>query len=128
MKTYAELRNRMSDFIVSYRLYSQNEGGRKVTYQHLRCDFIFEGDDPQKDEIHMIHPEFLDKDGLPITEEVPVPLSGRASMWIIVPEMPNKVYQSRIKIGTRGFFMEGARKIGEVVVDEIVGLYENPAQ
>lgn len=126
MKTYEEIRGNKADFVVRYRLYSQSEGGRKVTFQHLRCDFMYERDDPVKDGIFMIHPEFLDEDGRPLDEELPVPLEGKAAMWILVPEMRASVHRSRVKVGTRGHFMEGPRKIGDVTIEEIVGLHENP--
>ena len=74
----------------------------------------------------MIHPEFLDKDGQVLPEELPVPLEGKASMWILMPEMRVSVHRSRVKVGTRGFFMEGPRKVGDVTIEEIVGLHENP--
>ena len=127
MQAYAQLRGHKPDFIVRYRLYLPAEGGRKVTFQHLRCDFLYEGDDPKKTGIWMIHPEFLDEHGDPLEEQVPVPLRGRASMWIIPPRARSEVHRSRIKIGTRGHFMEGARKVGDVTVEAIVGLHENPA-
>lgn len=126
MKTYEEIRGHKADFLVQYRLYSPSKDGRKVTFQHLRCDFMYEGDDPVKDGIFMIHPEFQGEDGSPIEEEVPVPLEGKASMWILVPESRASVHRSRAKVGTRGHFMEGPRKIGDVTIEEIVGLHENP--
>ncbi len=126
MKTYEEIRGHKPDFVVSYRLYSPSEGGRKVTFQHLRCDFMYEDDDPIADGIFMIHPEFLGEDGQPLGQEAPVPLEGKATMWILIPEMRESVHRSRIKVGVRGYFMEGARKIGKVTVDAIAGLNENP--
>lgn len=126
MRTYEEIRGYKPDFVVSYRLYSPSEGGRKVTYQHLRCDFMYEGDDPVKDGIFMIHPEFIDQDGCPLGEELPVPLEGKATMWVLVPEMRASIHCSRITVGTRGHFMEGPRKIGDVTVERIVALRENP--
>ena len=127
IKTYREIRNRREDFIVRYKLYFPQDGGRKVTFQHLRCDFMYEGDDPEKDGIYMIHPEFLNENGDPVSEDTPVSLAGKASMWVIVEEMKEKVHRQRVKIGVHGYFMEGARKIGEVVVEEIVGLSESHA-
>ena len=127
MKTYEQIRGHKPDFIVRYRLYAPSEGGRKVTYQHLRCDFMYDGDDPHTDGIYMIHPEFIDKNGDPLDEELPVPLDGHASMWILVPEMRKRVHRSRLKVGTRGYFMEGSKKVGEVVVEKIVGLHDNLA-
>jgi len=125
MKTYEEMRKHKQDFNIKYLLYPQDVGGRKITYQHLRCDFAYEGDDIQETGIYMIHPEFLDEFGVPIEEDIPVPLEGRASMWILVDEMREKIHKKQIKVGTKGYFMEGARRVGEVVVDEVVGLYEN---
>ena len=126
MKTYEEIRDRPPDFVVKYSLYAPSEGGRKVTFQHLRCDFMYHGDDPKVDGISMIHPEFLGDNGVPVGDEMPVSPEGHASMWILIPAA-RKAHQSRIQIGTRGYFMEGSRKIGEVVVEKTVGLYENPA-
>ena len=127
MKTYEEIRGHKADFRVRYRLYAPAEGGRKVTYQHLRCDFMYRGDDPKVDGIYMIHPEFLDRDGMPIRENLPVPLEGYATMWILIPEMRQQIHRDRIEVGIRGYFMEGSRKIGELVVEDIIGLHYNPA-
>ena len=127
MRTYREIRNRPEDFIFKYRLYTPDEGGRKVTYQHLRCDFMYAGDDPVKGGIYMIHPEFLDANGNVVDEKIPLMLEGKATMWVLVEEMKEKVHRSRIKLGTKGYFMEGSRKIGEVEVESIVGLNESYA-
>lgn len=128
MSTYAALRGHPPDFIVRYRLYAPSEGGRKVTFQHLRCDFLYAGDDPARDGIYMIHPEFLDAAGEPLPKDRPVPLVGRASMWILVAEMRAFVHRARLRVGVRGHFMEGARRIGDVEVETIEGLHANPSQ
>lgn len=96
-----------------------------MTFQHLRCEFMYEGDEPS-DGIYMIHPEFLDEYGLPVPENVPVPLEGTASMWILVPEMRVSVHRDRAKVGIRGHFMEGGRRVGDVEILRIEGLHENP--
>ena len=88
---------------------------------------MYAGDDPVKDGIYMIHPEFLDANGNVVGEEIPLMLEDKATMWILVEEMKEKVHRSRIKLGTKGYFMEGSRKIGEVEVDSIVGLNESYA-
>ncbi len=126
VRSYRDIRGHEPDFFVRYRLYSPEEGGRKVTFQHLRCDFSYGGDDPATDGIYAIHPEFLDAAGQPLPDEEPVPLSGRASMWVLFPRMRQEVHCGRIKVGTCGSFMEGARRVGEVEVDEVGGLHENP--
>lgn len=128
LSTYAALRGHPPDFIVRYRLYAPSEGGRKVTFQHLRCDFLYAGDDPARDGIYMIHPEFLDAAGEPLPKDRPVPLVGRASMWILVAEMRAFVHRARLRVGVRGHFMEGARRIGDVEVETIEGLHANPSQ
>lgn len=125
MISYRKIRNHNQDFNVTYKLYPESKGGRTITYQHLRCDFAYERDDIQETGIYMIHPEFLDMNGVPIEENIPVPLSGEASMWILVHEARVKVHQKAIKVGTKGYFMEGGRRIGEVIVNKIIGLHEN---
>lgn len=125
MQTYEQLRGYQADFVVKYRLLAPDDGGRKVTFQHLRCDFLYEGDNPTTDGIFMIHPEFLDAAGQPLQENVVIPLEGRASMWILMPKM-RAFHRARIKVGVRGHFMEGLRKIGNVEVENIVALQENP--
>ena len=128
MKTYEEIRGFKPDFVVRYRLYSPEEGGRKVTYQHLRCDFMYEEDSKaNNNQIYMIHPEFINENETPIAENIPIPLLGKSFMWVLVPEMRNEIHRKKIQVGTKGYFVEGSKKIGEVVVEKIVGLLENPA-
>jgi hypothetical protein len=124
VQTYEQIRGHRTDFVVRYRLLAPEDDGRNVTYQHLRCDFMYDGDDPTTDGIFMIHPEFLDAAGRPIDEEDVVPLDGKASMWILVPQM-RSLHRTRIKIGTKGYFMEGPRKVGSVEVESIVALHAN---
>ena len=125
MKTYKEMRGHPEDFIVSYELFPETKGGRKATYQHLRCDFLYKDDDPFNGGIFMIHPEFIDESGQPWGSDTPVPLNGHATMWILVAEMREKVHRARIEVGTEGYFVEGSRKIGKVCVEQIVGLHTN---
>jgi len=124
MRTYEQIRGHRADFVVKYRLLPPEDGGRKVTYQHLRCDFMYEGDDPTTDGIFMIHPEFLDAAGRPLDEGVVVPLDGKASMWVLVPQM-RPLHRTRIKAGTKGYFMEGSRKVGSIEVESVVALHAN---
>jgi len=125
VEAYEVLRGHPPDFHVKYRLLPSAEGGREATYQHLRCDFMYAGDDPLKDGIYMIHPEFLDEVGQPIPDGVAVPLEGRASMWILIPELRASVHRTRARVGVKGHFMEGSRVIGDAVIEELVGLHEN---
>ena len=66
-KPYEQIRHRPCDFIVKYRFYDENEGGRKTgtPIQGYRSDFMYaedEVDNKQKCKMWMIHPEFLDQD------------------------------------------------------------------
>jgi hypothetical protein len=88
---------------------------------------MYAGDDPQKDETFMIHPEFLDEHNAPIGEDVIIPLTGRASMWILSPGMRSEVHRARAAVGVRGHFMEGARKVADVEIYAIAGLHEDPS-
>lgn len=126
-KPYTEQRNHPQDFDIKYHFYSEQEGGRKsIPFQGYRCDFAYEGDDISKTGIFMIHPEFEDEYGnIILDENIPVNKSGTARMWILIPEMREKVHKERIKIGTKGYFMEGSKKVGEVEVTRIVGLLTN---
>ncbi len=125
MKTYEEIRGHKQDFDVSYRLYCKEEGGQEKVFQHIRCDFAYAEDDIEETGIYMIHPEFMDVSGNPIEENTQLPVEGFASMWILVPEMREKVHKEKLHIGTKGYFMSGSRKLGEVTVTKIVGLHEN---
>jgi hypothetical protein len=109
----------MPSFEVLYRFLSRNEGGRESPpYQHTRWDFVYEGDDPIVDGVWMIWPEFLAPDGQVLPEGV-VPSSGRAFMYTV--NLDNEPYhRARIDIGTKGAFVEGARK---VAVCEIVAMH-----
>lgn len=121
-RSYEEVRNQSADFRVKYRLYSQDEGGRKKPiYQGYRSDFSYDGVN-----ISAIHPEFEDEFGnVILNEDSSVPTEGTARMWIIFPEMRRLVHLTRIKIGVVGYFMEGPRKIAEAEVIEILGLQKN---
>ena len=122
---YEHMKKHPQDFDVRYKLYTYEEGGRKATYQGLRCDFLYSGDDV-RDGIYMIHPEFEDQTGKVIVDlETPVSLTGTARMWIIISEMRDNTHKNRIKVGTKGYMMEGSRRIGEVEVIRIVGLFTN---
>jgi len=125
---YAELRKHPADFEVCYRFFSREEGGRVSgpPFQHYRCDWAYDGDDTGKTGVYMIHPEFLAEDGSIQPKGVAVPRSGKATMWILSPEMRSKFHCARIRPDVRGFFMEGSRRVAEAVVSRIMGLHTNP--
>src|SRR2546425_515358 len=115
------------DFEVSYRFYTHAEGGRHSgpPFQHYRCDWSYEGDDISRTGIYMIFPEFVSEEGGIVPEGIPVPVSGRATMWIVSHEMRLRVHRVRLKDGVEGFFMEGQLRVAEAVVTRILGLRTN---
>ena len=117
---------RLHDFRVTYRFYSELEGGRKTgtPYQGYRCDFSFENFGTEDFNLYMIWPEFEDESGNVITEdETHVPKEGTARMWIISEGM-RPYHKEKIIPGMKGFMMEGHHKTGEYQVIEINGLRE----
>ena len=70
----------------------------------------------------MIYLEFEDREGNVITEtDLPLPEVGTARMWILKKDFKN-YHKSKLKIGTKGYFIEGARKVGECIVIELIDL------
>jgi hypothetical protein len=121
--SYLERFGRSPDFRVRYQWLPQDDAEvRQRPFQHIRCDFSYEGDDIQRTGIYMIWPEFEDLSGQPIPESGPVPESGTATMWIINNELRDEVHRQKVKPGARGYFMVGARRIAEVEVTEVPGL------
>ena len=125
---YAEQRGHPADFEVRYRFFTSGEGGRLSgpSWQHYRCDWAYESDDTAQDGIFMIWPEFLAEDGSIQPEGSPVPWSGDATMWILIPELRERIHRSRIREGVCGYFMEGSRRVAEAVVTRVLGLHTNP--
>ena len=92
----------------------------------MRSDFLYEGDDPQIDGIHMIWPEFLDKESKVILDKNCKPeAEGLALMWIASNESRQKFHIHRIEVGVKGYWVVGSNKLAEVVVTKILGLHEN---
>jgi hypothetical protein len=48
-------------------------------------------------------------------------------MWIVIPKM-RQFHRDKIKVGLKGFFMEGSRRVAECEVIEILGLLTNPIE
>lgn len=119
MTSYSERSGRLPSFEVLYRFLSTDEGERNASpRQHTRWDFLYEGDDASANGIWMIWPEFIAPNGQVLPEGI-VPLSGRAFMYIV--NLDNEAYhRKRIDIGTKGAFVEGAKK---VAVCEVVAIH-----
>lgn len=120
---YQQIRNRDCDFIVQYRFFSPEEGGRPSgnPVQGYRSDFMYSGDEKIRQQ-WMIWPEFLDKeDNIILDKSLRVPTSGKAKMWVL-NEALVELHKGRIKIGLKAFFMEGQYKAAECEVIQIVNL------
>lgn len=105
---YEQIRKRDCDFIVVYRFFSQEEGGRSMgnPVQGYRSDFMYSGDEKAKQQ-WMIWPEFFyNEDNIILDKSLPVPTSGKAKMWVL-NEALTELHKGRIKIGLKAFFMEG---------------------
>ncbi|UPW17090.1 hypothetical protein M0C34_12610 [Agarivorans sp. TSD2052] len=119
---YQERLNRNPDFIVEYVIdLSEELKGAKLG-QGMRVDFLYEGDNPQTEGVHMIWPEILDSKGDVILDTVPgnIPQKGKANMWI-VDETRRPYHANRIKVGTNGIWWRGGR-VAFVKVVNIEGL------
>lgn len=93
--------------------------------QGMRCDFLYDGDDPKKDGIHIIWPEIMDGDGNIITDKKePIPEVGRATMWIGDPESRKIIHCDRIKVGAKGHWVIGSKILADVVVTKVIGLLD----
>ncbi len=123
-KSYRTILGHNEDFKVKYKFRSEEEGGRKnLPNQGIRCDFWYEHPKHEFKGIYMIWPEFENNDGELIKAGHPSK-EGIARMWIINSET-RQYHQNRIKIGTKGYFMEGSRKTADCEVIEIVDLMKN---
>jgi hypothetical protein len=121
MQTYSERTGRQPDFEVRYRFLGQSEGGRSSPpRQHVRWDFMYEGDNPLTDGINMVWPEFISPSGS-VLPEGEVPVEGKALMFVVNPER-RQFHKQRVRVGVQGFFMEGARKVAQCEVTQVLGL------
>ena len=71
--------------------------------------------------LYMIHPEFIDKNDQVILDKSYNSWTGKANMWILNPNFI-EYHKNRIKLGIKGFFMEGGVKTAECEVVKIIGL------
>ena len=123
---YSESSGRSADFEVEYVFDIDPELSKVKPSQGIRCDFLYDGDDPKIDGIHMIWPEFLDKYGDIITDKTIFPdKSGKATMWILSSEGRENIHRNRLEVGTEGRWVAGSKTLARVTVTKIIGLFEN---
>lgn len=108
---YEETSGLMPDFEVEYEFNIDTELRGIKPGQGMRCDFLYEGDDPSIDGIHMIWPQLLDERGDVITDKRVIPSEkGRATMWIGLHDSRQNVHRNRIKAGVTGSWVVGSKK------------------
>jgi hypothetical protein len=113
------------DFEVSYRFLTAEEGGRQnsLPLQGYRCPWAYEDDNVEGLALMWeILPEFEDAEGRIIPHLAPITATGTAKMYILDPKMRQEIHRERIHIGTKGFFMEGTKKVAEATVTNILNL------
>jgi hypothetical protein len=126
-QSYEKRLGHPADFRVKYVFYSKEEGGReKLPFQGIRSDFWYDHDCHEMTGLFMIWPEFEDQSGNVVLDNTAsVSKTGTAMMWIINSE--RRIYhRDKIKIGTKGYFKEGAITTAVCEVIEIIGLLTNP--
>jgi len=81
---------------------------------------MYEEDEPAAEGVFMIWPEVVSESGapLPVGE---VPKMGKAAMFIVNSDM-RPLHEARVAVGVRGYFMEGAKRVAEVEVCELLAL------
>ncbi|AZZ98883.1 hypothetical protein [Pseudoalteromonas sp. R3] len=120
---YEDIQNRQPDFIVRYEIDLCDDIKNAKPHQDMRTDFLYHGDDPEVDGIYMIWPELLDENGQVIEDTTPgsAPLKGTANMWILSDEM-REFHRNRLKVGTKGYWVQGKYRVANVIVIKLCGL------
>lgn len=121
--SYENTLNLQPDFVVEYEIDLCNELKNAKLYQGMRTDFLYEGDDPKTNGVHMIWPELLDENGLVIQEKTlgSVSIRGQANMWIVSENM-REYHLERLKVGTKGFWVSGLYKVANITVIKLGAL------
>ena len=107
-----------SDFKVKYKFRSYEDGGRQnPAHQGIRSDFWYHHEDNPEDGVFMIWPLFEDDHGK-LIDSGPVLKEGIARMKIVNDKMI-EYHIERLKVGVKGYFMEGLRKTADCEVIEL---------
>lgn len=119
---YQDRLKRNPDFVVEYEIDLCDELKDAKPGQAMRVDFLYEGDNPEVEGVHMIWPELLDEHGNIILDATPGKIAkrGNANMWV-VDETRRPYHAERIKVGTKGVWWRGGR-IARVTVIDAEGL------
>jgi hypothetical protein len=107
-----------ANFTAEISIYTNEQSGRtNLPYNKIRWDFRYGTDDISQG-IYMIWPYFLDENGIPISDGVPLVGTYEAKMYIVALEMCNYHYK-RLSVGTEFFCHEGAAVMAKGVVQSI---------
>ena len=109
------------DFRILYRFFREDEGGRKsLPLQGYRSDWTYLNGETSQ--LYMIWPRFLDQEENELCSYQMIEMSGLANMYIISDKLINSVHKDKVKVGTRGFLMEGPKKVAEAEIIEVINL------
>ncbi|MCG7980698.1 MAG: hypothetical protein G8D81_08870 [gamma proteobacterium symbiont of Clathrolucina costata] len=124
---YSTIHGRDPDVEVKYILDKSPELAGAKPAQGMRCDFLYDGDDPLKDGTYSIAPELLDEsENVIIDKSLPMEEKGKAYMWVGYGK--NRIlHKRRLKVGTKGYWVVGSKKLAKVTVTKILGLFESEA-
>jgi|JI8StandDraft_1071087.scaffolds.fasta_scaffold105358_2 hypothetical protein len=115
----------LRDFRVKYRFFTQAEGGRmNPALQGYRSDWIYAEDYEQYGTgalLCMIWPWAVDEYGLEYSPHELMPSEGFADMCILFAES-RPIHRRRIRVGVKGYFVEGSRRVAEAEVVDILYL------
>lgn len=114
------------DFEVQYRIYSPDEGGRKIgsPYQGYRCDWLYDGDSIEQG-LYMIWPIFLNESGSILDPGTQVANNGVAKMYIVNDVLRKSFHAPRLRQGIRGYFMEGPHRVAEAIVTRLLAISDD---
>lgn len=109
------------DFQARVRFFPLDEGGRRSYPNGIRFDFKYIDDEKN---IYMIHPDFYDLEGNSFSTEEFLPLGVwlSARMYIIAPEMKEKMHRVKIQEGVEFYCVDGPRRVAKGIVSKVVGL------
>ena len=115
----------LRDFRVKYRFFTPAEGGReRPVAQGYRSDWVYAEDYEKFGTgalLCMIHPWAVDEYGFEYQPYELIPSEGFADMRILF-DSSRPIHRRRIRVGVKGYFVEGPRRVAEAEVIDILYL------
>lgn len=116
------------DFEAKITILTSEQGGRvRPPYNYIRWDFGYAEDNRmepkhnQQANIYMIHPNFLDESGIPVSKDIPLIGTYQVRMHIVVKEMV-EYHRSRLSVGTKFNCHEGSRIVARGTVTKLCAI------